>query len=401
MKSMLGFNQRASAKAIVAWRRVLKLWLLFMAVTVSGARAQGLPPCEQRATFVDPPWIDGRYWCLEQVIHDESAGELGFAALAAAPDGTLYAARPLYGQVLALTDSDGDGLPESPRVIVEGLTLPNGLACHDGALYIAGGAYVHRWRDGQLATLTDALPAGAGFWTGGITVGPDERLYVAIGAACDYCEQSDSARGTIISMTLDGADLQVVASGLRNPADVAFRDGVLWTLDTARDGLRGMPDLDELNRVSSGAFFGWPYCIGATNQPDTLTSSYNCAQAVAPALTFPTHSTPLGLASYESETFPHIQGALLVALAGSSHQARLEGYALAVVRFDENNAPAETQIIIPEKSINYAAEALDLQSTHYQGSGLWPRRPLDVTVSVQGWVYLSVGGGRILALRPR
>ncbi len=375
--------------------------VLLVAFFVSGARAQELPPCDQRATFVDPPWVDGRYWCLEEVIRDESAGEMGFTALAAAPDGTLYAARPLYGQLLMLSDGDGDGLPESPRVIADGLTLPNGLAYYDGSLYIAGGAHIYRWRDGELVVLADDLPAGGGFWTGGITVGPDERLYVAIGAACDYCEQDDPARGTIISMALDGSDRQIVASGLRNPGDVAFRDGVLWTLDTARDGLRESPDLDELNRVEPGAFFGWPYCIGTANRPDTLASDYDCSQATAAVLTFPTHSTPLGLASYEYDTFPHIRGTLLVTLAGSSHQSHLEGYALAIVRFDDDGTPSESHIIIPEKSVNWDYDRLDLQSTHYQGSGLWPRRPLDVAVSAEGWVYLSVGGGRILALRPR
>jgi glucose/arabinose dehydrogenase len=381
--------------------RLICCGALLLTVLVTSIRAQDLPPCDQRATFVDPPWVDGRYWCLEEIIRDESAGELGFAALAAAPDGTLYAARPLYGQVLALTDADGDGLPESSRVIADGLTTPNGLAYHDEALYIVGGPHLYRWRAGELETLVADLPAGAGFWNGGITIGPDARVYVAIGAACDYCEQVDPARGAILSMKLDGSDRQVVATGLRNPGDVAFRDGMLWTLDTARDGLRDSPDLDELNRVEPGAFFGWPYCIGAANQPDTLSGDHDCTAASAPALTFPTHSTPLGLASYDSDTFPHILGALLVTLAGSSHQSYLEGYALAVVRFDENGTPSESQIIIPEKSVNWDYDKLDLQPTHYQGSGLWPRRPLDVTVSAEGWVYLSVGGGRILALRPR
>ena len=35
--------------------------------------------------------------------------------MAVAPDGTLYATRPYTGQVLALTDNDGDGLPDRRR----------------------------------------------------------------------------------------------------------------------------------------------------------------------------------------------------------------------------------------------------------------------------------------------
>ena len=36
----------------------------------------------------------------------------------------------------------------------------------------------------------------------------------------------------------------------------------------------------------------------------------------------------------------------------------------------------------------------------YRGSGFFPQRPLDVAVTEQGWVYISIGGGRILVLRP-
>jgi hypothetical protein len=42
-----------------------------------------------------------------------------------------------------------------------------------------------------------------------------------------------------------------------------------------------------------------------------------------------------------------------------------------------------------------------VEQMNYRGSGLWPHRPLDVTVNAWGWIYISVGGGRILAIRPQ
>jgi hypothetical protein len=33
------------------------------------------------------------------------------------------------------------------------------------------------------------------------------------------------------------------------------------------------------------------------------------------------------------------------------------------------------------------------------GFGFSPHRPIDVTVDARGWIYISTGGGRILALR--
>src|SRR5262249_25564746 len=100
--------------------------LLFLLLTLGLAVVHAqkpLPKCQDRPTWVDPPWVQGSDWCLERLVQDDSAGELSYTALAAAPDGTLYAARPYAGQVLALRDTDGDGLPETPQVVAEGLTL--------------------------------------------------------------------------------------------------------------------------------------------------------------------------------------------------------------------------------------------------------------------------------------
>jgi glucose/arabinose dehydrogenase len=278
------------------------------------------------------------------------------------------------------------------------LTLPNGLAYYKGALYISGGAHLYRLSGDRLDVLVDDLPAAGGFWTGGLVIGPDERIYVGIGARCDYCEPDDTQRGAIWSFALDGSDQQVVATGLRQPSDLVFRDGVLWTLDTARDALNDS-NLDELDRVVPGANFGWPYCIGADNHRDTLQGSLDCGSATPPAFTFPTHSNPLGMTVYESDKFPHIKGDLLVTLGGVSNQVYLEGFTLVTVQFDPaTGAPSGYHVIIPEQRKN--PNMRSLQDIHYQGSGFWPHHPLDVAVSPEGWIYVSEGGGRILALRP-
>jgi glucose/arabinose dehydrogenase len=381
----------------------LRVVLIVLALFFSGevpSQAQDLPPCAERPTFIDPPQVNGNLWCLEQVIQDDSGGELAFTALAAAPDGTLYAARPLHGQILALNDTDGNGLPDSPHVVADGLTLPNGLVYHDGVLYVSGGSHIYRLNDDKVETLVDDLPTGTGFWTGGITVGEDGRLYVAIGAPCDWCEPDDPTRGAILSFNLDGGDRQIVARGLRQPADVTFLNGVLWTADTARDGLADTPDLDELNRVEPGAFFGWPYCIGQDNRRDWPSDVFNCADAVPPALVFPTHSAPLGLAAYTSDTFPVIKNSLLVVLRGSYNQAALHGFALAVVTFGNMHTPTGYRIIVPERVDKTDPPGRELERLLYRGSGTWPHYMFDVTVSSQGWIYFSSGGGRILVLRP-
>lgn len=375
--------------------------LLGLLLAMIPAQAQDLPACFERPTFRDPPWIDGKRYCLETAVRDPDGGDLAFTALAAAPDGTLYAARPLHGQVLAITDSDGDGLPDASRVVADGLTLPNGLAYHEGALYIAGGAHLYRLVGDELEMLVDDVPVGPGGWSGSLIVGPDDRLYLSIGASCDFCAPARPEHGAILSFALDGSDPARVATGLRQGGDMAFIHHDLWVTDSARSGLADAPDLDELNRVRWGADFGWPACVGAGNLPDEAAPDADCDAATAPALTFPTGSTPLGMAAYTADTLPDLDGTLLVILNGSRHQVDLRGYALAVVRFESAGDPAGYDILIPFEAVTPARVGYSLAEMNYRTSGFWPNRPLDVAVSPEGWLYISVSGGEILAVRPR
>lgn len=364
----------------------------------ASSSAQELP-CDQRPNHLDQPWIKSGLACLEEVINDPGAGELAFTALATAPDGTLYAARPLAGDVLALVDTDGDALPDTPRAVANGLTLPNGLDYHDGALYISGGAHVYRLRDGVLEMLVDDLPSGGGFWTGGIAAGDDGRLYVATGAPCDFCIPDNPQRGAVLSFALDGSDRQIVATGLRQPADLAFDGADLWVVDGAREGLFDTPDLDELNRVMPDAVqmpvnFGFPYCVGLDSTPDL--PGFDCADAAPPEIALPTGSTPTGVAAYRGDAIPSLSGRLLVVLTGSYNDLDLRGY--AVVAADPQ---ANTFVpLMPARPDDTPASDFTLEAMSYRGSGFFPHRPLDVAVTEQGWVYISIGGGRILALRP-
>ncbi len=361
-------------------------------VQPAGAVDAPIPPCAERATSLSEPWIKSGLACLEQVIKEPTAGTLAFTALAAAPDGTLYATRPLLGEVYAITDSDGDLLPDTPHLIASGLTLPNGLAFHEGALYIAGGAHIYRWRDGGLMTLVDDLPSGGGFWTGGIAV-DDRRLYVTTGAPCDFCIPDDPARGAVLSYALDGSDRQIVATGLRQPVGLTFASGDLWVTDSARTGLFDTPDLDEVDQVRAGANFGFPYCVGA-NQPDL--PGFDCSAATPPAVALPTASTPTGIVAYRGNAIPALQGKLIVALYGSYNQLDLRGYAVVAV----DPLAGTVAPLIPAQPDDSPLSDFTVQAMNYRGSGFYPQRPLGVAVTDQGWVYVSITDGRILALRP-
>ncbi|MBL8130464.1 MAG: PQQ-dependent sugar dehydrogenase [Anaerolineae bacterium] len=380
---------------------MMRIFAVFFAFMFVGARlgeAQfAVPPCAERTTSLSEPWIREGFACLERVIEDTSAGELGYTALASAPDGTLYAARPFAGQIIALTDGDGDGLPETPMVAADELTLPNALVFYDGALYAAGGRYLYRLRDGRLETLVDDLPTGE-FWTGGVAVF-DDRLYVGIGAACESCAaEAESQHGTILSFALDGSDRRVEARGLRSPYALAVHEGALYITDSAADALfadLNLPTLDEVNRFTPGADYGFPACLGAGLALDERDAAL-CRETATPAAALPTGATPTGMASYAGDALPALKGKLLIVLNGSRQALELRGYRLVAV----DPRDGTMLDIMPAKPDDKPLSDYTPDQMNYRGSGFYPHRPIGVTVTDQGWIYLSVGGGRILALRP-
>ena len=387
---------------------------LFLLGCVSSAiQAQQPEPgrCGDRPTVIHGElYADNNRWCPEGIIHDRQIEPLSFTALAIGPDGTLYATRPLSGQVVAIHDSDGDELPDTVETFAGGLTLPNGLHYHEGYLYVAGESHIFRISEGgDVETLVDDLPSGTGFWTGGIVIGDDERLYVAVGAPCNNCEFDEPERGAILSMNLDGSDRQVVATGFRQPADLAFFRGQLWTLDSApRQDSRVA--LDELNRVEAGGWYGFPYCLG-TGTPNIASETIDCAESVLPTVLFGSGAVPSGLAANPYDTLPGTEDTLVVVLSGDPSQIDFVGYKVIMITFDAANQPLGATILIPhlreggrQAYVPYRGDGLFWEKFIHlseQGFGFYPQQPLAVAIHPRGWIYISMTGGRIIALRPR
>ncbi|MYH64185.1 MAG: hypothetical protein F4136_00835 [Chloroflexi bacterium] len=376
----------------------LLLWLCLP----SAAQEIELPACSSRPTaLLHFIYVDHARWCVEGVIDAPELEPYAFTALEVAADGSLYAARPLAGAVMRIYDSDGDQLPDAMELHADDLSLPNGLAAHAGALYVAGGAHIYAIdADGAAQTIVDDLPAGTGFWTGGLAIDADERLLVAVGAPCNHCDYADPERGAILSMNLDGSDRRVLASGFRQPADLAFFRGSLWTLDSAPLGLAG--GVDELNRVQEGGWYGFPDCLGG---------AADCADAQPPVMTFATGAAPSSLAAYPHDTHPGTKDTLLVVLRGEPTVVDIVGYKLIMVSFDENDQPLGAAVIAPyvwesgrQAWLPYHGEPLRFRKFMHineLGFGFFPQQPLAIAVNNYGWSSLSMTGGQIIALRPR
>lgn len=127
--------------------------------------------------------------------------------------------------------------------------------------------------DGALTNqrvIRDQLPvANTDHGVNAVTAGDDGRVYVAIGhidrLVTAALTETDRARpnfellGTVVSIRSDGADLRVVARGLRNVYDLAFDDaGRLYGVDNSGPTMRGWRR-EEVLEMRTGADFGYPY----------------------------------------------------------------------------------------------------------------------------------------------
>ncbi|MEZ4215779.1 MAG: HEAT repeat domain-containing protein [Myxococcota bacterium] len=142
-------------------------------------------------------------------------------------DALWYTAIP---DLFRLVDADGDGELEESEVVAHGFGVTTSLAGHD----------LH-----------------------GLAWGPDGRIYFSVGdRGYDVATREGRhlrppivvSRGAVFRILPDGSDLEVFATGLRNPQDLVFDDlGELFTGDNNGDGV----DEARLVHVVEGGDSGW------------------------------------------------------------------------------------------------------------------------------------------------
>ncbi|MBI4278871.1 MAG: PQQ-dependent sugar dehydrogenase [Armatimonadetes bacterium] len=335
-----------------------------------GPERSSLTPT-RRADLVEQVLLGHRMWVPRGHRLEVFADGLTRPRLmAVAPDGTLHVTEPHPGRVLALPDRDGDGRADARVVVRAGLEFPHGLAFHDGALYIAEGTRVTRFRDGAAQILVSGIPTG-GHVTRTIAI-RDGKLYLSAGSSCNVCEERDRRRAAVVRYNLDGSGEEILAEGLRNTVGIVFGpDGKLWGTDNGRDMLGDDEPPEEVNIIERGRHYGWPYCYG-DRIGDRDFSHRNrafCAATQPPAVAIQAHSAPLGLRWGPD-------GALYVALHGSWNRSIPTGY--KVIRIVRRDA---------------GYEVLDHVTGWLEGEGradakAWGR-PVDVIFDRAGTLYIS------------
>lgn len=180
-----------------------------------------------------------------------------------------------FDRVLRLT-FDAEGKIASKTVYCDNLSAVFGLIWHDDALYVLHAPHYTRFRDldgdgvaEERVELADGFgpPAGVFGFNDHIVTGTrrglDGRVYVSVGdKGVQLATGSDGSSitlegGGVVSMTIDGRELEVVSSGTRNHLDVAM-DSLdrIFTYDNTDDGLGWWTRFTH--HVPSG-YYGYPY----------------------------------------------------------------------------------------------------------------------------------------------
>lgn len=246
------------------------------------------------------------------------------------PGGVVYATQPRSGRVIRLPDANHDGVADEVQVVASGLRQPHGLAFHKGALWVANTDGVVRVPIGAngLASGEPAYvnhyDAGGGHWSRTIIFGRDSAMYVSVGSTCNICVETSAERAAVLRFNEDGSGKHVYSSGLRNAVGLAVnpRTGAIWVTQNERDNIspehENLPP-EEINILTDGGDYGWPYCYGDRVPNPEFKDSARCAKTIAPALAMQAHSAPLGLTFLDKATsFPaDYHGDLLVAFHGS------------------------------------------------------------------------------------
>lgn len=158
--------------------------------------------------------------------------------------------------IRVLEDTDSDGKADKQTVFASGFNSLEegtgaGVLVHDDTVYFTNIPKLWALKDSNKDGVADekiVLSDGYGVRVAfrghdlhGLIMGPDGRLYYSIGDR-GYNIQTkdgnfvDAESGAVFRCDLDGSNLEIVATGLRNPQELAFDDeGNLFTGDNNSD----------------------------------------------------------------------------------------------------------------------------------------------------------------------
>lgn len=258
------------------------------------------------------------------------------------------------GDVYAVSGISDDFKADQVDVIASDLYMPNGIAFRDGSLYVAEPNRLLRYDDiesslnepPEAVVVNDSYPSDRHHGWKYIAFGPDQRIYLPVGAPCNICESSDDY-AVMTSIKADGSDKRIEAKGIRNTVGFDWHPvtNELWFTDNSRDLWSDDLPPDELNRVSErGQHFGFPYEYGRGHRDGAF--EVPDLEFELAALELPAHTAPLGMKFYTGDMFPEkYKNNILIAHHGSWNRSEPDGYYISFVAVQDNQAQAQEMFV--------------------------------------------------------
>ena len=184
-------------------------------------------------------------------------------------------------RVRLIEDTDGDGKADKATVFSEGYSgiadgIGAGLLAHKGSVYFANipNLWLLQDKNGDgKADVKKSLSYGYGVRVGflghdlhGLRIGPDGRVYFSIGDRGAHVQLPNGKvvenleTGAIYRCRQDGSELEIYASGVRNPQELVFDQyGNLWTGDNNSDGGDPARWVYVVEGGDSGWRIGWQF----------------------------------------------------------------------------------------------------------------------------------------------
>ena len=301
-----------------------------------------------------------------------AAGVTNARSLRVDDKGNVFVSTRTIDKLYAITDKNGK---REVKTIASGLNSPNGIALHDGTLYIAEINKISKIENiaAQLdnppkpTVISDDLPSDAPHGWKFLTVGPDNKLYFNIGAPCNVCLPSDK-HAQIRRIDLDGKNPEVIARGTRQIVGMDWHPSLkqLYFTENQRDWLSEDQPNDKLNRVTQPGKdnFGFPYCAGGDVPDPQFGWGHSCDEFTKPVAQVGPHTAPLGMRFYTGKMFPpQYKNAVFVARHGSWNKSKKIGGDVIVVKLNPDGSlksmePFITGFIVDN---NYIGRPVDME----------------------------------------
>jgi glucose/arabinose dehydrogenase len=308
----------------------------------------------------------------------------GARSMVVSPRGILFVGTRKEGNVYAVIDHNNDHRADEVITIARGLNSPNGVAFKNGSLYVAEINRILRYDDienrlknpPKPVVVDDSFPKERHHGWKFIRFGPDEMLYVPVGAPCNICDSEDKRFATIMRLQENGKNPEVFAHGVRNTVGFDWHPMTkeLWFTDNGRDWMGDDRPPDELNHAPiKGMHFGYPYCHGSDVKDPKFGMDRSCDEFAKPAIELGPHVAALGMRFYTGKMFPSTyQNRIFIAEHGSWNRTVPVGYRVTTVTLEGNKA-----------------SKYDVFAEGWLDGALVYGRPVDVLVMTDGSLLVS------------